>query len=174
MNATPTDRRSRPRASTGPASAPISRCSTREVHGKPLVYLDSANTGQKPRAGDRRGRRLLPPPQRQRQSRACTRSAPRRPTPTKARARKLARLPQRARRRAGAVQRHHLRDQPGRLLAGRCRACSRATRSCSRAWSTTPTSCRGSWSPSAPARSDQGRRARRPTASSTSTRCTRC
>ena len=34
--------------STGRASAPISRCCTREVHGKPLVYLDSANTGQKP------------------------------------------------------------------------------------------------------------------------------
>ena len=47
MSTARTDRR---RASTGPASAPISRCCAREVHGKPLVYLDSANTGQKPAA----------------------------------------------------------------------------------------------------------------------------
>ena len=35
-------------ASTGPASARDFPLLTREVHGKPLVYLDSANTGQKP------------------------------------------------------------------------------------------------------------------------------
>ena len=40
-----------------------------QVHGKPLVYLDSANTSQKPQAGPRRDGRLLPPRQREHPSR---------------------------------------------------------------------------------------------------------
>ena len=92
--------------------------------------------------------------------------------PTKARARKLARFLNVRARRTGAVQRHHLRDQPGRLLVGAAAAEARRRH---------PAHAHGAprqhravaAGRRAHRRDDQGRRARRPTASSTSTRCTR-
>ena len=125
--------------------APTSRCSTREVHGKPLVYLDSANTSQKPRqvidavdAFYREHNANI--------SRAVHTLGMEATEAYEAARGKLAALPQRARRRTGADLRHHHGDQPGRLQPCAADAAGRATRSCSRAWSTTPTSCPGSWS----------------------------
>ena len=67
--------------------------------GAPLVYLDSAATSQKPRGGDRRDGRALPPATTPTSTAASTRS-PRRPTrPVRGRARARRRVRRRASRR---------------------------------------------------------------------------
>ena len=58
------------------------------VHGKPLVYLDSANTSQKPAVGDRGDGRLLSPRQRQHPPRDASAERARDGGCTKARARR--------------------------------------------------------------------------------------
>jgi hypothetical protein len=118
----------------------------RQVHGKPLIYLDNANTAQKAaaviEAVDDFYRRHNANVS-SRRAHAWARSH--------RRLRSLARSQARAflnvlARRTGAVQRHHVRDQPGRLQPwALAAAAGLATASCSRRWSTTPTSCPGSW-----------------------------
>ena len=70
-------------------------------------------------------------------------------------------------------QERHRGDQPRRLLVGARRTCTRATRSCSPRWSTTPTSSRGTSSPPSAASSCAGSRSPTTTASTspTSTGC---
>ena len=131
----------------------------RLVHGdKPLVYLDNAATSQKPRqvldalddyytrhnANVHRGIHVLAE-----EATALYEGA----------RDKVAALRQRGRPGRGRLhQELHRGAQPGRQRhrLGRPRlarrASARATRSSSPRWSTTPTSCRGSWSPRAPAR----------------------
>ena len=119
------------------------RSSAMQVYGKPLVYLDNAASAQKPQAVlDRlqqaytseyanvhRGLHYL--------ANAATEGY------------EGAREKVRAFLNADAAGRDHLHpqrhrgDQPRRLRRSAASASSRATRSCSRSWSTTPTSCRG-------------------------------
>ena len=114
-----------------------------QVYGKPLVYLDNAASAQKPQAVlDRiqqaytseyanvhRGLHYL--------ANAATEAY------------EGAREKVRGFLNAGAAGGDHLHpqrhrgDQPRRLLRSAASASSRATRSCSRSWSTIPTSCRG-------------------------------
>ena len=115
-----------------------------QVYGKPLVYLDNAASAQKPQGG--------------------ARPASSRPTPSEyanvhrglhylanaaTEAYEGAREKVRAFLNAARAGRDHLHpqrhrgDQPRRLHVRRASASSRATRSCSRSWSTIPTSCRG-------------------------------
>ena len=118
------------------------------MHGdKPLVYLDNAATSQKPQQVHRHHRRVLLAAQRQR--------APRHPRAgrgghgaVRGRPRQGGGVHQRPAR-GGRLHQELLRGaEPGRQRAGLGRrartASARATRSSSRRWSTTPTSCRGS------------------------------
>ena len=113
-----------------------------QVYGKPLVYLDNGASAQKPQAVlDRmthaytseyanvhRGLHFL--------SNAATDAYEG--------AREGRAVPQRAADRRDRLHPQHDRgDQHRRLRAGACRTSARATRSCCRSWSTTPTSCRG-------------------------------
>ena len=116
---------------------------SREVYGKPLVYLDNGASAQKPQAvldainhaytqeyaNVHRGLHFL--------SNAATDAY------EKARATVKRFLNARRCRRDRLHQQHHLGDQHSSPMAGACRASARATRSCCRSWSTTPTSCRG-------------------------------
>ena len=114
-----------------------------KVYGKPLVYLDNAASAQKPNAVlDRmteaykteyanvhRGLHYL--------ANAATEAY------EGGRA-KVATVPQRrAHRRDRLHPQRHRGDQPGGVVLGRAEYQARATRSCSRSWSITPTSCPG-------------------------------
>ena len=104
---------------------------------------------------------------------ASTRS-PRRPPPrSRTPAAKVARFIGAAARPRGRLhQERHRGDQPGRLPWGRANL-GPATPSCSPRWSTTPTSCRGSCSPTSAASSCAGSRSPT-TATSTSPTSTGC
>ena len=82
-------------------------CLAADVHGRPLVYLDSAASAQKPQRRDRRARALLRARLRQHPPRRATSSASAPPTLHEARASKVQRLP--------------------RTPPTRARSCSRAT-----------------------------------------------
>ena len=90
---------------------------TREVHGKPLIYFDSANTGQKPQsvieAVDDFYRH-----HNANVSRAVHTLGTEATDAYEGARDKLARFLNVRARRTGAVQRHDLRDQPGRILLG--------------------------------------------------------
>ena len=141
---------------------------TREVHGVPLVYLDSANSAQKPQVVHRRRGRPLRQPLRQRRPRGAHPRVSEVTTRLRGRPRQGGGVPQRAQPRRGHLhQQHHRGAEPAGLLVlerrRRSRAPSgsgsaRATRSSSPRWSTTATSCRGSCSRSAPARRSGGSR----------------
>ena len=147
--------RAPPRA--GGRSARTSRSSSATLaDGQPLVYLDSANTSQKPPGRHRRDGR--PPRAAQRQRRP--RHAPaRRGVDRGVRGRAATRSRRSSTRRPAtrsiftknASEALNLVANTLAWARGRCRS-ARATRSSSPRWSTTPTSCRGSCSPSAPAR----------------------
>ena len=126
----------RPRRLPDPPSA-SSRAS-------PLVYLDSAATSQKPRAGDRGDRRLLPAPQRQRSTAASTTLAQEATEPLRGRARAVAALRRREPDDHDLHPERHRGDQPRGLRVGARATSARATRCSSRRWSTTRTSCPGS------------------------------
>ena len=131
---------------------------SREVYGKPLVYLDNGASAQKPQAvldaihhaytqeyaNVHRGLHFL--------SNAATDAYEK--------ARETVRRFLNAAEHRG--DRLHLEhdggDQHGRLWLGHAAISARATRSCCRSWSTTPTSCRGISSASGRARSWSGRR----------------
>ena len=143
---TPTVARRRRR----PRRVPGARIST--VHGRPLVYLDNAATTQKPRAGARRAPALLRARQRQRPSRRAhaERAGDRR---LRGRAREGPRVHQRRGRRARSSSRAtRPRASTWSRAPGATPTSAPATRCSSRRWSTTRTSCRGSCSASAPAR----------------------
>ena len=114
-----------------------------QVYGKPLVYLDNAASAQKPKAVlDRiqhaytseyanvhRGLHYL--------ANAATEAY-------EGAREKVRGVPQRGAARGDHLHpQRHRGDQPRRLYVRRASASSRATRSCSRSWSTIPTSCRG-------------------------------
>ena len=142
--------RGRPR-STSRGCGPTSRSCGAQVHGKPLVYLDNAATTQKPQAVldaiaryyDRRQRQRAP--RRARAERARDRRV------RGARARRCARFfnaPSAARDRLHAQR--HRGHQPGRARAsGDAQRRRRRRGAHLRRWSTTRTSCPGSWSASA-------------------------
>ena len=122
--------------------APTSRSCSRQVYGKPLVYLDNGASAQKPRAVleamDHAYRMRI----RQRASRAAL-PLQRRHRQVRGGARDRAPLPQCTERRGD-----HLHAQPDRRRSTSSPAPSawtsrQATRSSSRSWSTTPTSCPG-------------------------------
>ena len=118
----------------------------RVINGHPLVYLDSAATSQKPRAGDRRRLGLLLEPQRERASRGSTRSARSPPRRFEGARTKL----------GGLLRQHPIPEtivftrgttEGMNLVAhgvGRGHSSARATRCCSPRWNTTRTSCPGS------------------------------
>ena len=86
--------------------------------GKPLVYLDSGATSQKPRAGARRRALVLREHQRRRRTAAPTSSPRRRPRPTRRRGPRWRRFIGADRRARGRVHpQHHRGDQPRRLRA---------------------------------------------------------
>ncbi len=114
-----------------------------QVYGKPLVYLDNAASAQKPKAVLDRMQQRLYARIRQRASRpALSRQCGDRRL--RGRAREGRGLPQcaRARKRSSSPATPPRRSisSPPRSAAS---ASARATRSCSRSWSTIPTSCRG-------------------------------
>lgn len=142
----------------------------REVHGKPLVYFDNANTGQKPvqviGAVDEFYRRYNA-----NVSRAVHALGTEATDAYEGARNKLARFLN--------VRASELVLCSGTTFAinlvaysWRCRGRRPAMSSWSRAWSTMPTSCRGSWSPSAPGRPSAWPRSPR-TAHWTWTRCAR-
>ena len=147
-------------ATSLPAHAPLDVAAIRRefpvlatsVHGKPLCYLDNAASSQRPQRGDRRHVALLRDDSRQRASRRAH-AEPAGDRPVRRRAREAPALRQRplhARDRLRA--RHDRGNQPRRAELRRDRACGPATRSSFPGSSTTPTSCRGRWSASRPAR----------------------
>ncbi len=89
---------------------------TRQVHGKPLVYLDSANTSQKPQAVVRAMDEFY----RERNANVSRRAhaGQRSHRGLRGRARQARGFHQRAGRRAGAHVGHHVRHQPGGLQLG--------------------------------------------------------
>ena len=94
-----------------------------EVHGKPLVYLDSAATAQQPRGRARRGATASTARATPTSTAACTRSRSAPPRPTRRRARRVARFLGAAAPGGGRLHpRHHRGDQPGGRSFGRPRA----------------------------------------------------
>ena len=132
---------------------------SRTVHGKPLVYLDNAATTQKPQVGPRRDRRTTTRDINANVHRGVHELSARATDALRGGARARPRVPQRrqiARDRLHAQR--HRGHQPRRPELRAAAARRRATRSSSRRWSTTRTSCRGSWSASRPARGCASRR----------------
>ena len=141
MNAKPSEVRPLDPADIRPDFPVLSR----QVHGKPLVYLDSANTGQKPSvvidAVDRYFREYNA-----NVARAVHQLGEEATSAYEGARDTLAGVPGRQpSRRAGADLRHHHGHQPGRLLLRAAAAQARRHASWSPPWSTTPTSCPGSW-----------------------------
>ena len=118
--------------STSPPSRPTSRCCSRRSTAAPIDYLDSANTSQKPRRGDRRDdarspRRRTPPI-----NRSAYRLAAEATDAYEAARAKVAALRQRPRRRRDRVhQERHRGAQPRRPVVGPGATCAPATSSCS-------------------------------------------
>jgi cysteine desulfurase/selenocysteine lyase len=143
----------------------------REVHGKPLVYLDSANTSQKPRAVTEAVDTFL------------TRHNANVSRAVHALGSEATEAYENARRRLAAflgVRAEELVLCSGTTFALNLVAFSWALprlkpgeASCSPAWSTTPTSCPGSWWPSAPAPASRWPSSP-PRANSTSRACGAC
>ena len=97
----------------------------REIDGLPIVYLDSANTSQKPQSGHRRDDATSWRRRTRRSTAAPTSSPPRPPTRTRAPARKVAAVHQRAEGRRGDLhQERHRGAQPGRVQSGAAPTCS--------------------------------------------------
>ena len=114
-----------------------------QVYGKPLVYLDNAASAQKPQAVLDRLAARLHAPNTPTCIAACIISPMPRPRPTRARARRCAAFLNAPRPEEIIFTRNA--TEAINLVAytfGRERI-RRATRSCSRSWSTIPTSCRG-------------------------------
>ena len=87
--------------------------------GQPLVYLDSANTSQKPRQVHRRDERVLRAAQRQRPPGHARARPRRRPRATRAPATRSPRFIDAPAPRRGRLHQEHLRGaQPGRVHAG--------------------------------------------------------
>ena len=166
------NRLARQHASTGPRVRADFPLLTRQVHGKPLIYFDSANTGQKPEsvidAVDDFYRH-----HNANVSRAVHTLGTEATDAYEGRAQQAGEVPQRARRRAGAVQRHHLRDQPGRLFVG---AAAAAAGRCDRAHAHgAPRQHRAvAAGRRAHRRDDQGRRAQRARRTRPRRACTPC
>ena len=119
----------------------------REVHGKPLVFLDSAASSQRPTARDRGRRALRDAASRQRASRRAP-AEPGSHRHVRACARARARLRQRRLDARGDLHARHHRIHQSRGAVVRAPApASPATRSCSPRSNITPTSCPGSWWP---------------------------
>ena len=131
----------------------------REVNGKRLTYLDSASSSQKPRRGARRDGRLLPRTTTPTSTAACTRSPRKRPPRTSTPGARSPRFVGRGVSVGDRVRPQRDRgDQPRRVHVGARQPARRRRRSCSRTWSTTPTSCRGTCSPPNAASSCAGSR----------------
>ena len=141
-----------------------------QVHGVPLVYLDCANTSQKPQVVLDTDRRLLRAAQRQRRPRGAH-AGLRGDHAVRGGPRQGGRVHQRAASRGGRVHQEHLRGaEPGRVLvvqrharSGRRAVPDRPGRQDRRDRDGAPlaTSCRGSCWPSAPARRSAGSRSTR-------------
>ncbi len=144
MDATVCDTSTRP-YDVARRCAPISRSWRGEVYGKPLVYLDNGASAQKPTRRDR--------PHGARPMRARLRQRPSRPALSRQcgdrglRGRRARAV--RAFLNAGSTDEiifTRSATEAINLVADLARArriSARATRSCSRSWSTTPTSCPG-------------------------------
>ena len=145
----------------------------REIDGHSLVYLDSAATSQKPRAGDRDDGALLLATRTAPSTAASTSWAARRPSCSRARASASPRSSDWDTDLLDLHPQRHRGDQPGRLRLGPRATSAPATRCSSPRWSTTRTSCPGSCSARRPARSCATCRSPR-RASCRSTSSTRC
>ena len=116
----------------------------RTVHGQRLVFLDSAASAQKPRAVIDAIEQLLRSRVRQRPSRRLLAERARDPNGSKARASRVRRFLNAARKRGDHLHpQRHRGHQPGGLSLG-AGSSRPATRSSSPRWSTIPTSCPGS------------------------------
>ena len=114
-----------------------------QVYGKPLVYLDNAASAQKPQAVLDRINKAYTELNTPTCTAACITSPTRRPRPMRARARPCRSSSTPAARKRSSSPATSPRPSTWSPIPSGASASRPATRSCSRSWSTIPTSCRG-------------------------------